>query len=126
MFNALKCLLRAGDIGHIPFRSSQVRTGLSTCCCPVSPLVEFLDQKCGGSDTGTRNCAWISERPRLHCKAINEYGVADVLDSLHDTESILPEAERIIDWTSIMRSGDWGSISGTRESTSYPVIMLNP
>jgi hypothetical protein len=58
--------MMAGYIGRIPFWPSQVRTGFSPRCCLVSPVFEFLDQKCSGSDTGPRDRAWISERPGLY------------------------------------------------------------
>ena len=118
--------LTAGDIDRFPFWSSQVRTRISPRCCLVSPLVELLDQECGGSDTGARNCAWISERPWLYCKISSQSDVAKVSDSLHHTESILLETERTVDWTSVMWGGNWGSVSGTCGSTSRSVIMLNP
>jgi hypothetical protein len=65
-YDTLSNLLMVGYIGHIPFWSSQVRNGLSPRCCLVSPVFEFFDQKCSGSDTGTWDRAWIGERPGLY------------------------------------------------------------
>jgi len=124
--DTLTSLLRAGNIDRIPFWSSQVGSGISPRCCLVPPLVQLLDQKCSGSDTGAWNRAWISERSWLYCKITSRSDVADVLDSLHHTESILSETERTIDWVGIMWSGYRGSISGTRGSPSYSIFMLKP
>lgn len=124
--HTLTSLLRAGNIGRVPFWSSQVGSGISPRCCLVSPLVELLDQECSGSDTGAWNRAWISERPRLYRKITSRSDVANVPDSLHHTESILSETERTIDWTGIMWGGDWGSISRTRGSLSCFIFMLKP